>query len=198
MEFLEFDRVWKPLTMGGVVTLSGEPPSAVDCLQLDYEETQPAWRMMFSTREGAEPDVSDAEVLAVPRERAGEAIEHILHKLHFSPLLLFPIGTWRDVFEVVSPALLDNAAWMDIDTSATIKLNTRDPLRIELRDLHTVRAVLDAVLGHATALRQGVSIAALAAPLLIEVDPECGVLLTTGSEHISLEARAVVEHLMSD
>lgn len=191
LEFLEFDRAWKTLTEEEVVTLTGDAPTELDALQLDYDASRDAHRTIFAVRDGHEPDVVDAEVLDVPRTQAGEVLEHILHKLHLTPMLLFPIGKWRPVFDLVTPVLTDNDQWMAIDSEATIELNTRDPLMCEPRDLHLLRAVVESILEHGQTLDQGISIAALQAPLLVEVEPAGGVLLTIGNESLADEVRAV-------
>ena len=139
---------------------------------------------------------STAEILDIPRERAGEVLEHILHKLHVEPVLIMPIGRWRSVFDVVTPALADNEQWMGIDSEATIELNTRDPLLFELRDLHLLRSVVETVLKHSETLDQGISIAAIQAPILVEVEPAGGVLLTIGNEGLADEVRAVGQAFM--
>ena len=100
------------------------------------------------------------------------------------------------MFDVVTPALADNEQWMAIDSEATVELNTRDPLVCELRDLHLLRAVVDAILGSRETLEQGISIAAVRAPLLVEVEPAGGVLLTIGNESLADEVRAVAEGCM--
>ena len=196
MEFFEFDRAWRTLSKEDVVTITGEAPASVDCLQIDYDERRSAHRTIFAAREGHEVDVADAEILDIPRERAGEVLEHILHKLHVEPVLIMPIGRWRSVFDVVTPALADNEQWMGIDSEATIELNTRDPLLFELRDLHLLRSVVETVLKHSETLDQGISIAAIQAPILVEVEPAGGVLLTIGNEGLADEVRAVGQAFM--
>ena len=196
MEFFEFDRAWRTLSKEDVVTITGEAPASVDCLQIDYDERRSAHRTIFAVREGHEVDVVDAEILDIPRERAGEVLEHILHKLHVEPVLILPIGRWRSVFDVVTPVLADNEQWMGIDSEATIELNTRDPLLFELRDLHLPRSVVETVLKHSETLDQGISIAAIQAPILVEVEPAGGVLLTIGNEGLADEVRAVAQAFM--
>ena len=198
LEFFEFDRAWRTLSDEDVVTLNGEAPASVDALQIDYDERRSAHRTVFGARDGHQVDVAEAEILEIPRARAGEVLEHILHKLHLAPLLILPIGRWRSVFDVVTPALATNDQWMAIDSEATVELNTRDPLVCELRDLHLLRAVVESVLEHSETLEQGVSIAAVQAPLLVEVEPAGGVLLTIGNESLADEVRAVAEACMSD
>lgn len=197
MEFFEFDRAWRTLSDEDVVTLNGEAPASIDALQIDYDERRSAHRTVFGARPGHVVDVVEAEILEIPRARAGEVLEHILHKLHLAPLLILPIGRWRSVFDVVTPALATNDQWMAIDSEATVELNTRDPLVCELRDLHLLRAVVESVLEHSETLEQGVSIAAVQAPLLVEVEPAGGVLLTIGNESLADEVRAVAEACMS-
>lgn len=198
MEFLEFAPAWKNLASEEVVTLTGEPPEALSNLQFDYSEDQNAHRILFGTHPGHVSEINDVEILDVPRARAAEVLEHILHKLHLSPLLVFPIGKWRSLFEVVSPVLLDNPTWMDIDTSATIELNTRDPLHFDMRELHTLTAVNNAVLEHAETLEQGFSITTISAPVLVEVDPTSGILITLGNKNLAVEVRSVAEHVLAD
>lgn len=196
MEFLEFDRAWRTLSEEDVVTLTGDPPAELAAMQIDYDERRAAHHTIFASRPDHETDVADAEVLEIPRDRAGEVLEHILHKLHLAPLLILPIGRWRAVFDVVTPALTKNDQWVAIDSAATVELNTRDPLVCELRDLHLLRAVVDAVLNHAETLEQGISIAAVQAPLLVEIEPAGGVLLTIGNEGLADEVRAVARAFM--
>ena len=198
MEFLEFDRAWRTLSDEDVVTLNGDAPEGLDILQIDYDERRSAHRTIFAMSPGHEPDVADPEVLEIDRARAGEVLEHILHKLHLAPLLILPIGRWRSVFDVVTPALADNEQWVAIDSEATVELNTRDPLVCELRDLHLLRAVVDAVLANSEELAQGISIAAVQAPLLVEVEPAGGVLITIGNEGLADEVRAVAQALMGN
>ncbi|MCH2161479.1 MAG: hypothetical protein MK085_06355 [Phycisphaerales bacterium] len=195
MDFLQFDRVWRTLSQEDVVTLSGDDPHEVEHLQLDYAEERPVIRMLFGARQGHVPDVEGAEHLQVPRTQAGALVEAVLHKLHLTPLLAFPIGRWRPVFNAVSPVLTDNDAWMELDSTATIKLNTRDPLEFELRDFHMLKILIDTILEHTEELGQGISLAATSAPLLIEVESDGGVLLTIGNESLAMEIRAVAEHL---
>ena len=38
MEFLQFDRAWKTLSIEEVVTLGGESPTDIEFLQIDYHE----------------------------------------------------------------------------------------------------------------------------------------------------------------
>jgi len=196
LEFLDFDRAWRTLSEEDVVTLNGDAPADLDALQIDYDERRDAHRTIFAPRPGHEPDVVDAEVLEIPRERAGEVLEHILHKLHLAPMLILPIGRWREVFDVVTPVLAENDQWMAIDSEATIELNTRDPLICEPRDLHLLRAVVECLLEHSETLGQGISIAAVQAPLLVEVEPAGGILLTIGNEGLADEVRAVAQAFM--
>ncbi|MAB70917.1 MAG: hypothetical protein CMJ54_00220 [Planctomycetaceae bacterium] len=176
-----------------MVTLGGESPTDIEFLQIDYDERRQAHRTAFSSREGHDLDVENAEVLEISREKAGEVLEHILHKLHVAPLLILPIGKWRPVFDLVTPALTDNEQWISIDSEASIKMNTRDPLVCEPRDLHLLRAVVEAILRDGEELAQGISIAAIQAPVLVEVEPAGGILLTIGNEGLADEVRAVAD-----
>ena len=52
------------------------------------------------------------------------------------------------------------------------------------------------ILEHSEELPQGVSIAAIQAPLLVEVEPSGGVLLTIGNEGLADEVRAIAQAFM--
>lgn len=195
MEFLQFDPVWRILSQDDVVTLNGDDPKEVDHLQIDYAEERPVIRMTLGAREGYTPDVEGAEKLPISRAQAGMLIEAILHKLHLAPFLVFPIGTWRAVFNAVSPVLTDNEAWIALDSAATIKLNTRDPLEFELRDLHMLRLLIETILEHTDQLGQGISLATTSAPLLVEIEPDGGVLITIGNENLAMEIRSLAEQI---
>ena len=197
MEFLEFDRVWRILSQDDVVTLNGDDPKEVDHLQIDYAEDRPVIRMTFGARDGYTPDVQGAEELSLARSQAGTFVEAILQKLHLAPLLIFPIGKWRAVFNAVSPVLTENELWIALDSAATIKLNTRDPLDFEFRDLHLLRLLIETILEHNEELGQGISLATTSAPLLIEIEPDGGVLLTIGNENMAMEIRSVAEQIAS-
>ena len=198
MEFLQFDRAWQTLTSEEVVTLSGEPPADLDILQIDYDERRSAHRTVFANKPDHDLDVADAEKLSIPREKAGEVLEHILHKLHLAPLLILPIGKWRPVFDLITNALTHNEQWMAIDAEATIELNTRDPLLCEPRDLHLLREMATVILRDGVELAQGISIAAIQSPILVEVEPLGGILLTIGNEGRADEVRAVANAFISE
>jgi hypothetical protein len=198
LEFLQFDRAWQTLTSEEVVTLSGEPPADLDILQIDYDERRSAHRTVFANKPDHDLDVADAEKLSIPREKAGEVLEHILHKLHLAPLLILPIGKWRPVFDLITNALTHNEQWMAIDAEATIELNTRDPLLCEPRDLHLLREMATVILRDGVELAQGISIAAIQSPILVEVEPLGGILLTIGNEGLADEVRAVANAFISE
>ena len=198
MEFLQFDRAWQTLTSEEVVTLSGEPPADLDILQIDYDERRSAHRTVFANKPDHDLDVADAEKLSIPREKAGEVLEHILHKLHLAPLLILPLGKWRPVFDLITNALTHNEQWMAIDAEATIELNTRDPLLCEPRDLHLLREMATVILRDGVELAQGISIAAIQSPILVEVEPLGGILLTIGNEGLADEVRAVANAFISE
>ena len=193
MEFAQFDRVWRNLAQEDVVTLTGDPPADVEHLQMDYHEDRTAFRMVFGAKDGHVPDIEGADTLSIPREKAGEWILGLLHKLHIAPMFIFPIGRWRNLIEAVSPILAENETWMEIDSAATIRLKNRDPLECDIRAFGTMQILIDTILGHTEELSQGISLAAANAPLLIEIDPENGVLITTGNELLAGEIKLLGE-----
>ena len=66
------------------------------------------------------------------------------------------------------------------------------------RDLHLLRAVVEVILRDGEEMSQGISIAAIQAPVLVEIEPAGGVLLTIGNEGLADEVRAVADAFSAD
>ena len=164
MEFVAFEEAWRNITPLNIVKLE----------QSTEEELRPGFddsdQLVLLDLIGKTPDADSIDVGLVP-EQAADALEAVLHKLHLAPVFLFPIGKWRHVFDAISFDLVEHEEWQEIETTATIELNTHDPLMCGPADLHTVHDVISSVLKCGRSASQGVTIAALGKPILIVAEP---------------------------
>ncbi len=128
-----------------------------------------------------------ADVVTVEKERLPDLVEHLLHKLHLSQVLLIPVGKWRNVFDAVAFSLADNEEWQAVDTAATVVLNTRDPLLAEPADFHTINALIKALLNDAENPEQGLMITTTTAPMVVELVPEGAVRISIGKPALADE-----------
>jgi hypothetical protein len=129
--------------------------------------------------------------LNVNREKLPERIEMILHRLRLSEVLVIPFAPWRKVFDAVAFSLADNRAWQEVDATASVLLNTHDPLRCEPGDFHTLQALIQALLKDADSPDQAITISATRTPLLIEVLPE-------GRADVSIGKAAIAQELIGE
>lgn len=164
MEFVAFEEAWRNITPLNIVKLE---QSTEQELRPGFEDSD---ELAIFDLIGRTPD-TDSQDLELDTDRAADALEAVLHKLHLAPVFLFPIGTWRHVFDAITFDLVEHAEWQEIETTATIELNTHDPLMCGPGDLHTVHDVLSSVLKSGKTPDQGVTIAALGKPILIVAEP---------------------------
>lgn len=128
-----------------------------------------------------------ATVIPVEKDRLPKVVEHIIHLLNLNQLLLIPVGKWRKVFDAVAFSLAKNEAWQEIDATATVELNTRDPLLCEPADFHTLIALIQALVQDADSPDQGLMFLATASPVLFEVIPDGAVRISLGSQVLADE-----------
>jgi hypothetical protein len=57
-------------------------------------------------------------VVSVEKDRLPKTVEHILHKLHLSQVLLIPVSKWRHLFDAVAFSMAENEEWQAVDTAA--------------------------------------------------------------------------------
>ena len=171
MNFVAFEEAWRNLTPLGIVKLE---QSTEEELRPGFDDSDDLviFDLMGKTAE------ADSIDLHVKRELAADAMEAVLHKLHLAPVFLFPVGRWRHVFDAITFDLVEHEEWQEIESTATIELNTHDPLMCGPGDLHTVHDVLSMVLKSGTKPAQGVTIAALGKPLVVVAEP---------AEHLRIE-----------
>ena len=133
-----------------------------------------------------------AKVVTVEKDRLPGLIEHIIHVLHIDQVVLIPIGKWRKVFDAVAFSLATNEDWQEMDATATVELNTRDPLLCEPGDFHTLVALLTALLNDADQPEQGLMMVPTAAPVLMEVVPDGAIRITLANQALADELTGVL------
>jgi hypothetical protein len=96
-----------------------------------------------------------------------------VHKIHEGQTVLVPAGRWRSMFDAVAYSMAEDEPWQEFDASATIRLNTRDPLLFESGDEHTLANLLTALMKDGESEEQSVFLIPAGAPFLMHICP-CG------------------------
>lgn len=186
MDFVGFDEAWKSLAPLNVVRLESSTEDAFRPGLADSDD------LVIFDLCGSTPD-ADTIPLEIPRERAADALEALVHKLHLAPLLIFPIGKWRNVIDSISFELAGNENWQEMDSASIVALNSQDPLMCEPQDLHLVHDILATILKVGENPLQGVTLAALGKPLLICAEPPDLLRIELGRESLGAEVRELLE-----
>ncbi len=176
MEFVDHGETIKVLKEQGL----REVPDGENIIGLALEDSDNVVHLHLSFGDSACAPHEGADVIQIEKEQLPDAVEHLLHKLHLSQVLLIPVGKWRRVFDAVAFSLADNEEWQAIDAAATVVLNTRDPLLAEPVDFHTINALIKALLQDAEDRDQGLMIATTTAPLIVEIVPDGAVRISIG------------------
>lgn len=162
MEFVSFSDAWRELASHGIqprdAAIAGTPPppGVLPWLELTLADAAATCELL--------PE-------RLPAARLPEAVDLILHKLHLSPVAVVPRTRWRSVFDVVTFALAENRAWQEVESEATVILNTRDPLVCTPADLRTLRAMLEVLLADGQGAEEAVSVIPASGQLVIDVVP---------------------------
>ena len=161
--------------------------SGDDCVYLRMDGQTDIVRIHLTTSETRAVPADGARVVPTTIENLPAVVETITQKLHLSQVLLVPVGRWRNVFDAVAFSLAQNEDWQEIDTTATVELNTRDPLLCGPGDFHTVRALMRALLTDAENPEQGLMLTTTAAPVLVEVIPDGALRMSFGNQALADE-----------
>lgn len=183
MEFVSYDEVCDLLDDYGVDELP-DGPNRVNLRMADGEGVVHIHLACSQTQ--AKP-LNGATVVSVDKERLPKVLEHIIHLLHINHVLLIPACKWRNVFDAVAFSLAQNEDWQEIDAAATVELNTRDPLLCEPADIHTLIALIEALLRDAEGADQGLFFLATASPVLVELVPDGAIRISLGSQVLADE-----------
>lgn len=148
--------------------------------------------MHLACPESAAQPHNGASVVQVDKSRLPGLVEHIIHLLHIDQVVLIPVGKWRKVFDAVAFSLASNEDWQEMDATATVELNTRDPLLCEPGDFHTLIALIEALLSDAERPDQGLMMVPTAAPVLMEIVPDGAVRITLANQALADELNDVL------
>jgi len=127
----------------------------------------------------------------IPEDKLSDVIDHLMHKLHHSQLLLIPAGKWRSVFDVVAFSLAANEEWQQIDATATVELNTRDPLLADTGDLHLLCDLTKSLMQDSEKPDQGLMMISVGQPVVVEIVPTGGIRLSFGNQAMADELAEV-------
>lgn len=175
MEFVSFAEAWSELEDGGVlpadesVASPPPPPSSLASLSLTLDSV--AARFRVASNQEAPPLAEGESLLEIDPSRIGEAIDHLLHKLHLAPVVVMPRSRWRAILDAVGFSLAEHRGWRELEAEATLVLNTRDALVCGPADLRTVRTIVEALLADGTGPDDGLTLIPASASMLMEILP---------------------------
>ena len=177
MEFVAYDEVMELLQEHGIREVADGEDRV--CLELTGEKD--IVHLHLTTENSQIEPRQGASVVQVDEQRLAGAVEHIIHKLRLSQVLLIPVAKWRNVFDAVAFSLAENEEWQAVDTAATVELNSRDPLLCEPAHFHTMNALMEALLKDAERPEQGLHITTTAAPVVVELVPNGAIRISVGN-----------------
>lgn len=122
------------------------------------------------------------------------SIVSTIHKIHEGQTVLIPAGKWRSMFDAVAYSMTHDEAWQEFDATATVRLNTKDPLVFESGDEHTLASLLTALMKDGETVEQSVHLIPAGAPLLMHICPSGPVKLWFGNSALSDEVSEVYAH----
>lgn len=186
MEFVGFAEVWPELARNGIV--EANRPEGERALDVDQARSPSIMEIGPGAKGGAAVDVAS--------EAAAATLEVVLHKLHLTPLFLVPFGAWRHVFDVVAFGLAKNAHWQEIDSQASVELNTRDPLVCEGRDLHTLRELVRTLMTDGESASSGLAVVATAQPMVAHVVPKRPIRIAFSNGRMASQALDAAQHFL--
>ncbi len=175
MEFVSFAEAWSELEDGGVlpadetVALPPPPPNTLATLALSLESV--AARIRLRPPADATPSHDGEHTVSIETSRIGEALDHLLHKLHLAPVVVMPRTRWRAILDAVGYSLAEHRGWQELEAEATLVLNTRDALVCGPADLKTLRTIVETLLADGAGPDDGIVVIPASASLLVEILP---------------------------
>jgi hypothetical protein len=162
-----------------------------DRVHLELEGEGDVVHLHVSCGQSAAAPRNGAARLQVDKDRLPNVIEHIMHKLHLRQVLLIPVARWRAVFDAVAFSMASNEDWQEIDATATVEQNTRDPILCEPGDFQTLKALITALLADGETADQGLMVTTTGAPLMVELVPDGALRISIGSRVMADELAEV-------
>jgi hypothetical protein len=193
VEFIDLDEAWADLRRQGVVKVVDSPKELR--LELDGDA---AVVMDIATED--HPEVGDlpATIRRVPRGVVANFVEAIVHKMHLQQTYAIPVGRWREIFDAVSDGMAGNAAWREVDTSASIEMNKRDPLVFGPANAHTLRDLVKTLLHTAKDSNHGLTLCSDGAPLVLEIMPRGEMVVFAGHGSLAKQCEELLAHAKVD
>ncbi len=193
MEFIDLDEAWADLRRQGVVKVVDSPKELR--LELDGDA---AVVMDIATED--HPEVGDLpkSIRRVPRGVVANFVEAIVHKMHPQQTYAIPVGRWREIFDAVSDGMAGNAAWREVDTSASIEMNKRDPLVFGPANAHTLRDLVKTLLHTAKDNNHGLTLCSDGAPLVLEIMPRGEMVVFAGHGSLAKQCEELLAHAKVD
>jgi hypothetical protein len=139
--------------------------------------------------------VETATTIADPAESLPQLVEDLLHKHKVNEALVFPVGHWRAVCDLLAYELAADTSWQDIDAEASLHLNTRDPLLITPRDYHIIPLMLGALIRSAPDDASGehdLTFVAAGVGMILEFRTSGAVVMTAANPSFCAEMAAMV------
>jgi hypothetical protein len=193
VEFIDLDEAWADLRRQGVVKVVDSPKELR--LELDGDA---AVVMDIATED--HPEVGDlpTTIRRVPRGAVANFVEAIVHKMHLQQTYAIPVGRWREIFDAVSDGMAGNAAWREVDTSASIEMNKRDPLVFGPANAHTLRDLVKTLLHTAKDSNHGLTLCSDGAPLVLEIMPRGEMVVFAGHGSLAKQCEELLAHAKVD
>lgn len=193
MEFVEPEEAWAGLRRQGVVKAVESKQELR--LELDGEQT-----VVMDVACEDHPGAGDlpASIQRVPRAAMANFVEAVVHKMHLQRTFAIPVGRWREIFDAVSEGMKANPAWREVDTSASIELNRRDPLEFGPANAHTLRDLIRTLLTTARDSEHGLTLCSDGAPLVIEIMPRGEMILFAGHRNLAKQCEELLAHAKVD
>ncbi|MEI6024714.1 MAG: hypothetical protein WCP80_09025 [Phycisphaerales bacterium] len=194
MEFVTFEEAWSLLRRLGVNKVTDAPN------EMRFELTDSPSVVVLDVAANDHVDIKSLpkEMRRVPRNAIANFVEALVHKMHLQRTYVIPIGKWRQIFEAVSHGMVSNAAWRGVDTSASVELNTRDPLQFNLADAHTLRDLIKVILRDGRGIEHGITLCSDGAPLVIEVMPAGEMIIFAGRPDLAKQCEELLAHAKAD
>ncbi len=134
-----------------------------------------------------------ARSIEVAKGEMPAMLEHLLHLLRMSQVVLMPVGKWRNVFDAVAFSLAENEDWQEFEHTATVALNGRDPLLCDAADFNLLVSLVRALFSDGEGESQTLLITSATAPFIIEIVPDGAMRLTLGSHVLADEVADAFE-----
>ena len=194
MEFLDPEEAWAPLRRQGVVKVVDTPKE----LRLELADSDAVVVMDIATEDHPDATTLPAAIRRVPRGALANFVEAVVHKMHLQRTFAIPVGRWREIFDAVSEGMKANAAWREVDTSASIELNRRDPLEFGPANAHTLRDLVRTLLDAARDSDHGLTLCSDGAPLVMEIMPRGEMIVFAGHASLAKQCEELLAHAKVD